>query len=340
MSDDAALLAAARSLTQTAGLVPPVGLTQLTGGKNNRVFRLGLTDGTSVILKSYHNDPRDTRDRLGAEWAFLEYVWSRGVHSVPQPLACDRAAHVALYALVPGRRLARQELRRAHIQAAVNFAVAINGAPREVSQLRPASEACFSLTEHLATVDRRVSRCDAIEPLAPVAADAQRFVRQTLQPAWVTVRQKIFEGARRSGIDPAAQIGSHEICISPSDFGFHNALVDDGGNTTFIDFEYAGRDDPAKLVCDFFCQPEIPIPVESHVEFRDDVLNGLGASEATRVRSRLLLDAYRVKWACIMLNEFLPVGAARRAFADQKNVADREFAQLRKAEATVAAIGS
>ena len=32
----------------------------------------------------------------------------------------------------------------------------------------------------------------------------------------------------------------------------------------FLDFEYAGWDDPAKLIGDFFCQPAIPAP---HSEF-------------------------------------------------------------------------
>ena len=46
---------------------------------------------------------------------------------------------------------------------------------------------------------------------------------------------------------------------------------------------------------------------------------------------RLLLDAYRIKWICIMLNEFLPLDAARRAFADQGARAIRCREQLDKA---------
>jgi hypothetical protein len=36
---------------------------------------------------------------------------------------------------------------------------------------------------------------------------------------------------------------------------------------------------------------------------------------AALARCRILLDACRIKWVCIMLNDFLPVGAARRSFA-------------------------
>ena len=43
--------------------------------------------------------------------------------------------------------------------------------------------------------------------------------------------------------------------MSPSDFGFHNVIKKDDF-LYFIDFEYAGLDDPVKLICDFYCQPD------------------------------------------------------------------------------------
>ena len=36
-------------------------------------------------------------------------------------------------------------------------------------------------------------------------------------------------------------------CVSPSDFGFHNAIVRGSGEICFIDFEYAGWDDSAQV---------------------------------------------------------------------------------------------
>ena len=40
---------------------------------------------------------------------------------------------------------------------------------------------------------------------------------------------------------------------------------------------------------------------------------GLGLDARHEARAHSLLDAYRVKWACIILNDFLPLGSARRA---------------------------
>ena len=98
-------------------------------------------------------------------------------------------------------------------------------------------------------------------------------------------------------------IDARDCCLSPSDFGFHNALTGPAG-LGFLDFEYAGRDDPAKLVSDFFCQPEIPVPMRYHAGFIARLAQGLRLDAAGRARCRILLDAYRIKWTCIILNEF------------------------------------
>ncbi len=67
---------------------------------------------------------------------------------------------------------------------------------------------------------------------------------------------------------------------------------------------------------------------------------GLGLDAAAIARCRLLLDAYQIKWTCIILNDFLPLGAARRAFADTGAWAKRCAEQLTKAEAKLAALGA
>ena len=43
-------------------------------------------------------------------------------------------------------------------------------------------------------------------------------------------------------------------------FLFKNNIIIKKGKIYFIDFEYSGWDDPAKLYCDFILQPKIQIP--------------------------------------------------------------------------------
>ena len=329
---DADTLAIAASLTAACGAPAPVALTRLEGGRNNRAFLVTPAAGKPVVLKLYHADPADPRDRLGAEFAFLGYAWERGIRCIPRPLACDPAARAGLYSFLPGRRLAEGAVTAAHLDAALAFVLALNAPPRD-ARLAPASEACFSLEEHAATVARRVARLAA---MTPDGAAVETFVRARLIPVWETVAARLHRRARRLGLDPAARLTA-EICVSPSDFGFHNALVD-GDEIGFLDFEYAGRDDPAKLACDFFCQPEVPVPAAAFDGFVSRLMAGLGLDPVHAARAAALRDTYRVKWACILLNEFLPQGAARRVFAGGVAAATRGATQLARAGAMLDAI--
>jgi aminoglycoside phosphotransferase (APT) family kinase protein len=333
---DEDVLASAHRLSASAGKGSVRTLSRLAGGKNNQVYRVE-TDDALLVLKRYFSDPRDHRDRLGAEWDFLTHAWSRGIRAVPEPLACDRENHEGLYSFVHGRKLGASELKREHIEAAIDFVLAVNA--RRRAPLASGSEACFTLAEHVATVERRVARLATLDLDAPHAKAAQHFVAAKLQPTWDAVKERLVAEARAAGLVLDQVLGPDESCLSPSDFGFHNALVDDAGKVTFLDFEYAGRDDPAKLASDFFCQPEIPVPLGYHAAFLTRLAQGLGLDEAAVARCRLLLDAYQVKWTCIILNDFLPLGAARRAFANAGAWSARCADQLAKAEAKLAGLG-
>jgi Phosphotransferase enzyme family len=329
LETDAALLMLAQRLTTEAGRGAPRALTRLAGGRNNQVYRLDTDDGP-LVLKRYFRDARDSRDRLGAEWSFISHAWARGIRVVPEPLACDRAEQAGLYSFVEGRKLTAAELAPAHVEAAIDFVLAVNERPRPA--LKAGSEACFSLADHVSTIQRRVARLTKLDDDVPHVAEARKLVPH-LQLIWDGVKGLIGARALREGLKLNQALSVDETCLSPSDFGFHNALIDDSGKLTFLDFEYAGRDDPAKLVSDFFCQPEVPVPLSLHGHFIDRMALGLGLDAAGVARCRLLLDAYQIKWTCIILNDFLPLGAARRAFADTGAWAERCAAQLAKAEA-------
>jgi hypothetical protein len=329
---DAQLMTAAAQLAQIAGHAAPARLTQLAGGKNNRVFRLDLVDDTPLILKSYFSHPGDTRDRLNAEWSFLTYAKLRGMNTVPVPLARDDATRTGLYSFAPGRKLLAGDIGAAEVDAAAALVRDINHPPRDFASFAEGSEACFTMAEHLATMDRRVARLGALDPQVPQMDDAQRLVDLTLVPVWARLRAKLIAEASAAGLGLTERLPAADTILSPSDFGFHNALCDQAGRITFIDFEYAGRDDPAKMVCDFFCQPEVPIPLAFFDRFLQGALAGNGLAARHAARCRILLDAYRIKWICIILNDFLPIGSARRQFAASGDWATRCANQLAKAQ--------
>jgi thiamine kinase-like enzyme len=99
---------------------------------------------------------------------------------------------------------------------------------------------------------------------------------------------------------------------------------------SFVDFEYAGWDDPAKLICDFSCQPERPITTEQAEQFSNTMATWLNSCDLM-VRAENLTPLYRVKWCCILLNEYLQEGRDRRMHSNSSQLNLKEM-QLSKAK--------
>ena len=303
--------------------------TPLTGGGNNRVYRVREA-GRNAVLKHYFLQAADLRDRFGAERSFYNYLWSRGIRRTPEPLAWDGERRLGLLGFVDGRKLRAGEVDRAAVKQALDFILELNqpGESAAAEVLPPASEACFSGAAHLERIDHRVARLELMEGGTALDREALEFVRGRLQPAWKEARARLCQDYG----DLERPLPPRESILSPSDFGFHNALLAPDGRLRFIDFEYAGRDDPAKLICDFFCQPQTPVPLDFWAFFVGGLLDGLKLDGGLARRARRLLPAFQIKWCCIMLNEFGPADQARRDFAQgTASAGKRKAAQLQKA---------
>lgn len=323
--------AAARLLAKAA-YDEPFTLQRLTGGANNRVYRVTVA-ARRLALKAYFRHPGDSRDRLAAEFAFVRYASSRGLRAVPEPLACDLAGGLALYEYIDGRRLDADQVDRAAVADAAEFIAALNRDRQSpaAARLPPGAEACFSIRSHLECVQRRIERLRRIERHDDVDRDAAEFVALQLAQTFQRVAGNLVSRAAADELLLDAPLPPDHRVISPSDFGFHNTLATDTG-LRFIDFEYAGWDDPAKLVCDFFCQPALPVPPSLYDAFSLPIAELLPRPDWHARRFALLLPVYRLKWCCIMLNEFLPIDRRRRLYAAQPaNPTQRKRIQLAKA---------
>jgi hypothetical protein len=327
------------AMLDAASLPKPWRMTQLEGGGNNRVYRIDA-DGRALVLKQYFHSAEDPRDRLGAEFALSSFAWRHGIASVPKPIAADRERRLGLYAFVDGQRFAPGTIDGAAVDQALAFALALDGL-RETDEgrtLPDGSEAVFRFGDHLALVERRVRGLGRIDVGDTLQADAAKFVSTALMPAWDKLAERVRADAARGDIAMDEEIPREERTISPSDFGFHNALRAADGTIRFIDFEYAGWDDPAKLVCDFFSQVAVPVPRQFYARFADRFAAARPRAGLHRRRFDLLLPVYGLKWVCIMLNDFLPAGDKRRRFAARADHDSRRAGQLAKARAALQAL--
>jgi len=278
-------------------------------GGNNRLYRASAA-GQCFMVKQYFRHVDDNRDRLGAEFAFLTLATQAVPGLCPAPYACNPDAGLALYEFIDGRALRPEEIGVAEIDAAIAFIHALNAtAVRQSAYLPIAAEACFSIDDHLALVDGRVKRL-----VAAMTDDAAAALAQRLASCWQRVRETTL--CALPAENGAKVLTAEQRIISPSDFGFHNALRGADGRLRFIDFEYAGWDDPAKMAGDFFHQLALPAPSAQFGRFAAAIVAGSASADDDMARIHRLRAVYGIKWCCIALNIFLPVHLARRRFSD------------------------
>lgn len=329
---DAGLCADGTDPFQHPGLGQPV-FRRLVGGGNNAVFRVDLGEHR-YLLKQYFTDALDDRDRFGAEVAFLAFVWEQGIRAVPQLLASSRDRGLALLEFIEGDAVPPSAITEPLVEQTFDFCRQLLAAQSDsaAQSLPVAAEACFRIYDHLDCVEGRIRRLLAIRNDSELHGETSQFVHEALAPSWGVVRDRVWTECQATGMEPERQLATTDRCLSPSDFGFHNCVLDSQARLRFFDFEYAGWDDPAKLVCDFFCQVEVPIPRRFFAEFAESVASACPRPDALRERILLLFPVYQLKWCCIVLNEFLPAGKARREFSEAHLRASRQLeVQLQKA---------
>lgn len=287
----------------------------IPGGGNNRLYGVKTSCGP-VVLKRYFRHPGDPRNRLESEYGFSAFLWEHNIRNIPEPLARDDETGTALYRFVVGRAYLQSEIHDQTVSHAQNFLNRINkrrSAPGAVN-LPEASESCFTIQHHLDLIEKRVQHLCSLPPAEGIRREAASFIRHKLQPAWTRVRHQCIGYVESSELSLSEPLKTADRILSPSDFGFHNALQTVDG-PVFLDFEYAGWDDPAKTVVDFFCQIAVPVPIKYWEEVSHACAELTGSPQRMLLRMRLLLPVYRLKWICITLNHFLTVDGERRHLA-------------------------
>jgi hypothetical protein len=275
-------------------------LVQLQGGINNRVFRCG--DGTTMhVIKGYSPTQPGQRDRMRAEVEFLDYAAQVAPQYVPHLLHVDHVQRCVVLEYFHGEPYPDgRSPRQADVDAAIDFFRCLNADRRAATRCvtAGAAEGFLRISEHMANVRTRVASMGTDHlPTGTKAHAADLLLR--LADLTDSVERRTWEliasGATANAIDV------DRLCLSPSDFGFHNAIRTDSG-IKFIDFEFAGWDDPAKAVADFVLQPRVPVRTGTL-----PLLRALDDNQAiVRKRCEVLGLVLRLKWVCIMLAVLQP----------------------------------
>lgn len=293
------------------------------------------TEKTLFFAKKYFSSNTDNKDRFQSEVSFFEYAKECVPDFVPKIYAIDKSSRIILFENISGKNVKSDDLNAKLILSAASFFSSLNKPEFKSTigkKINNAAEACFSINSHLILVEKRIINLEKTIDDNLENTDALNTVN-LIRESFEKIKNHILNYANQNMIQLDKEIQISDRVISPSDFGFHNCLKKENSDLVFFDFEYSGWDDPAKVIGDFFNQLQVPVPEKYFEIFVEKAFENQKNKIELVIRAKLLLPLYKIKWACIAMNIFIPVNLERRLFSNPNlDIINYKEEQIQKAK--------
>ena len=290
-------------------------VNKLKGRGNSRIFKLLDNESNNIVLKDYPNLSVDPRSRMQTEVNALRLIQDLG--KTPKLLAFDKSQNVALYEWIKGESI--YNIENHHITQALNFIKNLQTIEIKDSFCE-ASEACLSAKELMKQITTRFDRL-----IKTKNTDLNNFLLHTFKPLLKNVF--VYSSTNWPSNNLEKQLPRSKQVYSPSDFGFHNAILKESGDLIFLDFEYFGRDDPVKLIADFIWHPGMKLSNLQKLDWTKGAFTIFQNDPDLAARFKSAWPLYGLRWALIVLNEFLEDGWYKRTYANE-NLRDKHIKKL------------
>jgi hypothetical protein len=291
-------------------------------GKNSKIYKIN-TDKKKIILKSYYGKKNL---RIKKEFQFYKYLNQTNINNVVTPIAFDFKNNFAALPYIVGNKI--HKVKNKHIVQFSNFINKINQKNIHSKKIGLAVEGIDNRKKYITICQNRINKLKLVDKKSAIKRELYLFLNEKIIPTFKILKNKIND--KRIFYQVKYKLYKKDMIISPSDFGFHNA-IESKKKIFFFDFEYAGYDDPVKLICDFYCQPNQKVSLKQKEKFKKMIIKKSKNYEELDYLISELLPLHYLKWCCIILNEFIPSKLSIRKHAGQlKN--DALHSQLIKAK--------
>ncbi len=285
-----------------------ISLFPLSGGKNSRVLKVTCDDENEYVLKHYFEADFVERNRLRNEFEALQLMDTYGVEQCPKALFYNREEGLALYSFIDGEKASAQSLGDNAIKPLLAFVHEMNTKIPHGVFPYPAADACIAPVSIVEQIEFRLLRLN--KESAPATEELSRALTGFIDHSFIPVFKQATVDAQsllvEQGISFTDPTPDEELILSPSDFGYHNALYKNK-KFYFFDFEYFGYDDPVKLVADVLLHPNDQMKIDKRLGqvFKEAVFDNCINKKHLEVRFKALFPLIKLKWCMILLNEFL-----------------------------------
>ena len=302
--------------------LPNAKLLKISGRGNSQIYKLTAGDKNKYAVKVYPDKSTDNRERLKIEYLALTLLNNEGFTNIPKTVSKNDDLNIGVYSWIDGSEI--QSVGQRDLDQAIAFIRSLN----ILSKNNPscfhslASGSCLSAKSLLKQIELRLKR---LQSIAINNQSLNLFLKNIFIPLWKRVKSENLilwpESSRDRKLDAKYRI------LSPSDFGFHNALQGNDDKLTFIDFDYFGWDDPVKLTADFLWHPAMELNSKITAKWVKAMVEQFTIDPDFKDRLHAAMPLFGLRWVMIILNEFLPGFAERR-----KNAGETDSYDLKKSQ--------
>lgn len=275
---------------------------KLREGRNSFSFLLNDYD-KKYFLKIFKKNDINYHDRIESELSFSSFLTINEFDNIPKIVLYDKNNSWILYKWIDGNVI--KKISKFHVETLLQFLKNINNPKFKINYLPYACESCFSLIDHKNLIYERIDNTlRIINQIKLKDCENEAIMSQLIDD----IQERIdrinisFDNISKSKCNFLNhKLMDYQRLLSPSDVGFHN-ILENQGKLYFVDFEYAGIDDPFKLISDLVLQPDNSIP-NKYINLLKEFINKF-KKDITLFEKKLSvsLDLYSLKWTCIILN--------------------------------------
>ena len=275
----------------------------IESGRNNLVSKIYYKKKMYVYKKYLKSGGNGIKySRYDSETSFINLLRKKRIKNLPTIVATSAKTQANVFSYINGKKI--NKITEKDILQCINFIKKINQdiLKKNYINFKKATEACISIDDHIQTAQKRILMLLKFQKNFGIYKKAKFFVNNTLKTKLDEIKVRIYESFSKNEIEK--KLNKKDLILSPSDFGFHN-VIKKKKRLFFFDFEYAGMDDPAKLISDFICQPDHKLSKKQRYFFYNNILKIFPQSDEIEKRFRAVFYIHRIKWCCVILSEIL-----------------------------------
>ena len=297
---------------------------------DNFIYHLNTMADEPFILKRYYEKDTGDHDRLKVEVKNLKNLSDAGLATVPTPMWNDGAEWV-VFNYVEGKDVT--DAGDKDVELLSQFLIDLDNTGEKLKKRRiaPAFDARLTLKDYVKGIKtlwdlvfNSVQRGGLTDVTMFMMTDLEQMRQDNIN--------HFYLWCKREKWDQEAELPKKERIFNPGDFGFHNAIRRPDGNLVFVDFEYSGWDDPAKLMADFFYNTNQNLDMDKKLKVLDAFVQHRDWDKNFLNRFWAVCDLVAVEWIVRRLLVCVPAEQHRLMLADP-NVNIPKLIEERLAEA-------